>query len=133
MDNMDMDMSAEFTTSPDCYASDDSFLQTLVYCMSTHCSGVADWKLEQYWVMNVAGIEPGQPDPKETYGTTLSRVVDEPTEIYAADGGDELNKTMLVAESDYDSEFRSLTTFGNAEDTHSRYGLVLRHLPPSGK
>ena len=54
-----MDMGAEFTTSPECYATDDSFLQTLAYCMSTHCSGVSEWKLEQYWVINVAGIEPG--------------------------------------------------------------------------
>ncbi|PMD59360.1 uncharacterized protein K444DRAFT_613336 [Hyaloscypha bicolor E] len=42
-----MDMGAEFTTSPECYATDDSFLQTLAYCMSTHCSGVSEWKLEQ--------------------------------------------------------------------------------------
>jgi hypothetical protein len=60
--------------------------------------------------MNVADIEPGQPVPKETYGTTLSRILNALTEIFA---GDELNTTMLVSDSDYDVNFGTLTTLKN--------------------
>jgi hypothetical protein len=114
-----MDMGAEFTTSPECYATDDSFLQTLAYCMSTRCSGVSEWELEKYWVFNVAGTEPGQPDPKESYARTLSRVANAPTEMFM---GDELNKTMLTSETEYRINFNTLNTFENIESTHSRYG-----------
>jgi uncharacterized lipoprotein len=74
--------------------------------------------------MNVADIEPGQPVPKETYGTTLSRILNALTEIFA---GDELNTTMLVSDSDYDVNFRTLTTLKNlrihTRDTGEKYHI----------
>lgn len=53
MPGMDMHMGAE--TEPECYATDDAFLQTLAYCMSSRCQGTQAWELERYWKMNVAG------------------------------------------------------------------------------
>src|ERR1700761_6532539 len=67
MDGMNMSMA-----SPECYASDDNFLQPLAWCIHTRCPGkyekpsdVAVWKIEKYWIENVAGIVEGQPLPKE--------------------------------------------------------------------
>lgn len=48
-------MHMEAETEPECYATDDVFLQSLAYCISTHCKGTQAWELERYWKMNVAG------------------------------------------------------------------------------
>lgn len=48
-------MHMEADTEPECYATDDAFLQSLAYCISTHCQGTPSWELERYWKMNVAG------------------------------------------------------------------------------
>src|ERR1700753_2324525 len=56
MDGMNMSMA-----SPECYATDDAFLQTLAYCIHTRCPGPKEkerdvplWKIEKWWTENVA-------------------------------------------------------------------------------
>jgi hypothetical protein len=53
MPGMAMMMDGE--TEPECYATDDFFLQSLAYCISTRCPTTPAWELERYWKMNVAG------------------------------------------------------------------------------
>jgi hypothetical protein len=119
-----MDMGTAETT-PECYATDDVFLQTLAFCMSNRCTGLADWKLERYWKKNVAGTaeEGNQPDPKETYGEALTKakaINEEKMEVMVS--GDPLNKTSLVGEDDYQMNWNAQMGFETAEDTHERYG-----------
>ncbi|KAF4972609.1 hypothetical protein FSARC_882 [Fusarium sarcochroum] len=82
-------------TEPACYASNNIFLRTLAWCISTRCPDFSVWKLERYWAANAAGSDNVQPDPKETYQQALSKVNGTLTAIYA--GTDHLNKTCVVS------------------------------------
>jgi hypothetical protein len=118
-DGMDM-MMMDAETTPECYATDDAFLQTLAWCMSTHCKDVPVWSLEEYWKMNVAGRMEVQPDPKDTYQETLAKMKVAPTETLV--NGNPLNKTSLISEDDYLSNLNSLAGFEDSEIKHERYG-----------
>lgn len=124
-EHMDMagmeSMSAK--TSPECYATDDIFLETLAYCVSSHCKDVPVWELEKWWKMNVAGNKVPQPDPKWTFGETLARVTNKPTEILV--GENPLNKTSLVTEEDWLANYNADTEFEALEGIHEKYGQVL--------
>lgn len=119
MPGMMMDMGSG-DTEPDCYATDDAFLQTLAWCISTHCHDLPAWKLEKYWKANVAGTASVQPDPKDTYQQALAKVVLAPNETLVA--GDPLNKTSLVAEDDWLAAFNADAAFETQEVLHERYG-----------
>ena len=119
-DSMGMEMGGE--TTPECYATDDSFLQTLAGCMSDHCQNMPIWDLEKYWMMNVAGTAVNQPLPKATYQQTLANITAKPTDTLVA--GEDLNKTMLVSEKDFQASHNALSVFEAMEDNHETYGYV---------
>ena len=114
------DMGVE--TSPECYAADDSFLRTLAYCMSSRCQGLAAWKLEKYWNLNVAGREPNQPVPKDTYQSTLEKISTKPSDELVL--GEDLNHTMVVADEDYQASFNAQGMFEQMEINHEKYGYA---------
>ena len=112
-------------TSPECYATDDTFLETLAYCMSTRCPDVAIWDLERYWSMNVAGTQLRQPLPKASYQRTLADISTEPTATLVV--GEELNETMIVSHQDYEASYNAHGVFEKVEVNHEtwvRTGLV---------
>ncbi|RDL36018.1 uncharacterized protein BP5553_06630 [Venustampulla echinocandica] len=110
-------------TTPECYATDDVFLQTLAWCVSSYCKDIPTWKLEKYWKMNVAGIAAVQPDAKESYQQALAKVSSVPTETLVS--GDPLNKTSLVSNDDYMTNWNAMIAFEGVEGSHEKYGLVL--------
>lgn len=118
MSGMSMGMAAE--TSAECYSTDDSYLQTVAWCMSTRCKDVPVSDLEQYWEINVVGDQKVQPKPKESYQQALASVKGAPTEAMVS--GNPLNKTSLVGDDDYDSNLNALSAFESFEDSHERYG-----------
>ncbi|MCJ1265028.1 hypothetical protein MMC22_004903 [Lobaria immixta] len=120
---MDMGMDMGSDTSPECYATDSIFLETLAYCMSTHCQDVAVWALEKYWNMNVAGNQLHQPIPKATYQQTLANMTTEPTDTLVM--GESLNKTMIVPYEDYEASYNAQGVFEEMEENHEKYGIVL--------
>ncbi|KAL8822544.1 MAG: hypothetical protein Q9191_006721 [Dirinaria sp. TL-2023a] len=116
-----MDMGSN--TTPECYATDDAFLETLAYCMSMRCQEVAVWDLEKYWNMNVAGSQPNQPIPKATYQQTVAKITTDPTETLVI--GEDLNMTMIVSDQDYKVSHNAHVLFEEMEDNHERYGIIL--------
>jgi hypothetical protein len=118
MPGMTMGMGA--MTEPDCYATDDIYLQTMAYCISTHCKDVPNSKLEKYWEVNIVGDQSDQPKPKKSYQQALASIKDTPTETIVS--GEQLNKTGLVSDEDYTMNWNSQMSFERAEDTHERYG-----------
>ncbi|QDS72601.1 hypothetical protein FKW77_001484 [Venturia effusa] len=120
MPGMDMHMGAE--TEPECYATDDAFLQSLAYCISTRCQDTPAWELERYWKMNVAGRAQVQPDPKETYQQALEKA-GTPTETLVS--GDPLNQTSRISDDDYISNYNALVIFEEMETLHEKYGIVV--------
>lgn len=124
---MSMHMHGASETSPDCYATDDAFLGTLAYCISTHCQGTAIYELERYWSLNVAGRQPDQPLPKASYQETLAGITLEPTETLVV--GEELNQTMLVSDEDYEMSYNAQAIFEKMEVNHETYGYVFGPSP----
>lgn len=121
MDGMDMMMSMG-STDPSCYATDDSFLQTLAYCMYQRCDDISNSTLETFWQANVAGREKVQPNPKETYAQALAKITTPPTETLVY--GDPLNKTMLIGDDDYQQNWNGDQGFERNEDLNSKYRYV---------
>ncbi|GFF39456.1 hypothetical protein IFM58399_05583 [Aspergillus lentulus] len=120
---MDEASMAMDTPSPACYANNDPFLQTLAYCMYTHCADVSVSVLENYWELNVAGRQQHQPSPKESYQEALGSLARPPTTILNSSAV--LDIASLVEEETYLSNCNTLWTFEAVETSHERYGLVL--------
>ncbi|KAF4835787.1 Ferric/cupric reductase transmembrane component B [Colletotrichum tropicale] len=124
MDGMSgMSMSGMVMTDPSCYATDDAFLQTLAWCVSTRCKNMPTWKLEKFWQENVAGTEAVQPDPKETYQQALEKIDGTPTALYDATGS--LNQTSLVSEGLWFAAYNTDTIFENQESQQEGFGLII--------
>ncbi|KAL8691051.1 MAG: hypothetical protein Q9218_003635 [Villophora microphyllina] len=118
-----MDMEEGSETSPECYATDDAFLQTLAYCISVHCQDVPVWQLERYWLMNVAGTRPIQPVPKATYERTVANITKEPLATLVL--GADLDKAVIVSDGDYEASYNAQGIFEKMERNHETYGIVL--------
>jgi len=109
--------------SPQCYATNDPFLQTLALCISKHCEGVTASLLEKYWELNVAGRNKVQPLPKYSYQDAL-RLIEKPVTTIV-DSEEVLTTPSLVDEEAYQSNFRTQLNFEQQEKRHSFYGYVL--------
>lgn len=117
--HMSMSMTMTEEPSPECLVSNEPFLTTLAWCMSTHCAGVEAWKLEKYWVSNVAGRMPGQPVPKISYQQALDLVREPPAEVLPE--GDMLHNTTLVSEETWRANYNANYNFEKQESRHSTY------------
>lgn len=115
-----MDMGEIIMTEPECYATDDIFLQTLAWCIQSRCKDVPTWKLEKFWKDNVAGTYAVQPDPKETYQEALAKINGTPTAVYAETGS--LNETSIVAEDIWYAAYNTDVIFGHQESMQEGYG-----------
>ncbi|KAL2845523.1 ferric reductase like transmembrane component-domain-containing protein [Aspergillus pseudoustus] len=113
----------EASPSPECYATNDAFLQSLGFCIHSHCTTESTSTLQKYWEMNVAGTMPGQPLPKMSLEDAFQVINGTPPAI--ANSSVILYSTGAVSDEAYMVEYRTLTTFERLETTHARYGLVL--------
>lgn len=118
---MDMPgMDAMAMTEPDCYATDDAFLQTLAWCVKDRCEGMPAWKIEKFWKENVAGTFKVQPDPKESWQQALDKIGGTPTTVYNETGY--LNETSVVAEELWSTAYNTDVAFRQQESMQEKYG-----------
>ncbi len=117
------DMEGMESPSPECYTSNDPFLQTLAWCISTHCEGISMSRLEEFWDLNVAGRMEVQPLPKYSYQKALQLVTEPPTNITSAD--DILTGPSLVDDETYLSSYNGDRGFEKMEIRTSTYAYVL--------
>ncbi|KAF2674344.1 ferric reductase-like protein transmembrane component 4 [Microthyrium microscopicum] len=110
-------------TEPKCYATDESFLTTLAYCVSQHCSSTSLWKVERWWKANVAGNADIQPEPKWSYQQTLLRITTPPTANYNKKAP--LNTTTLIPNSTWFTNFNADSEFETLEITSENFGLII--------
>lgn len=103
------------TTSPECYANSTVWLETLSYCIKSHCDaeGMSSSEQERFWQKSAAG---GLvvPTLKEALPATA------PTGELTADA-EWLNTTMLANEQKWTTDRRTISTFEKAEEAHSTY------------
>ncbi|KAI1441990.1 hypothetical protein F5Y02DRAFT_410403 [Annulohypoxylon stygium] len=108
-------------TSPNCYATDDNFLRSMAYCISTHCRDVSQTRLEHYWEYFLVGRSPKQPTPKEPYSVALLHADPPPKAIVESRAF--LNTTTLVDEEIYSASYNSLVLGEEIETRQSNFGL----------
>lgn len=104
------------TTSPSCFATDNSYLQTLAYCVTQRCHEKTDL-LEHFWANYVVGWQVTSPVPKYDYETAV-HLAGVPTDVVPS--GKMLDKVYVVSQSDYDTAYTSLGDWNDAEDYHTR-------------
>ncbi|KAM0345823.1 hypothetical protein ACHAPU_006176 [Fusarium lateritium] len=110
--------------TPECKATNDPFLQTVAWCFYTHCQDQNNSTLEGIWEMEVVGRLKVQPTPKYSYQAALSLVSkDPPAKIL--DSKDILNKTSLVNEDVWLSNFNADYIFEKMDALNERYGIIL--------
>ncbi|OGM50802.1 ferric-chelate reductase (Fre2) [Aspergillus bombycis] len=122
-DGLHIAWNVEKSPEPECYATNDAFLQTLAYCLYSHCQTVPNSTLQRYWEMNVAGSQKDQPLPKQAYQQALQSIGFRPN--ITANVSTVLESASLVPEGLYDLNWSTLAVFEKAEATHEKYGLVL--------
>ena len=107
------------TTSPICFANDDSFLTTLAHCIEAQCEplGIEKWQIERYW-RERASNNPSIP-AKWTYQEALEAIDGEPTRVVNIT--ETLNYTGVISEKDYTSNRIGLQFFEHQEALHARY------------
>lgn len=107
--------------TPECYANNDRFLQSVAYCISQHCQDVEIWKIERWWTTKMPGTKPGQPEPKESYQQTLARVMTPPNVTIPTDQV-LMDENTLVEEETWLAHYNGDLIFEKNEATHVRYG-----------
>jgi hypothetical protein len=110
--------STELSTSAQCYASNDPFLQTLAYCVYSQCEGITNSDLENYWDRYVVGWDLTTPSPKYNYLTALDLASQPNTTLRY---GKSLVKVSLVPENDYIIAYTSLADWDESEVYHTRF------------
>ena len=113
------------TPSPDCLATNPIYLQSLAWCIHTHCdTAVASVpELEKWWVLNVAGRNTHQPVPNITYQEAVEQVETPPTEVLGEH--DMMNRTVLTDEDAFTANDNIYRVFEQMETNHSTWSLVV--------
>ncbi|KAB5533414.1 ferric reductase like transmembrane component-domain-containing protein [Coniochaeta sp. 2T2.1] len=124
MDSMDMGSMAMSSTTPECRATNDPFLQTLAWCFHTHCLEVKNSTLETIWEMDVVARLAVQPMPAYSYQVALSRVAQAPP-TYVLDSKAVLNTTSLVDEESWVANFNGDQGFETMEIRTETYAIIL--------
>jgi hypothetical protein len=106
--------------TPLCYSTNDPYLQTLAYCLSTHCKDQPMSKLEKWWEKYAVGNDPGQPDPVYSYQRALQLVENPPTTI--VDSEEVLDTVSLVDEETYLSNYLADYNFEKMDWRAETYG-----------
>jgi hypothetical protein len=109
--------------TPECKAINDVFLQTMAWCFYTHCPEVKNSTLEGVWEMEIVGRLKTQPSPKYSYQVALSSVSASPPKSIL-DSEAVLNRTSLVAEDVWLSNFNADDIFEKMEIVTEKYGYV---------
>jgi hypothetical protein len=113
-----LECSYKGTTAAQCYASDDPYLETLAFCISSHCKNESNAAIDIFWSKYVVGWELATPQPIFTYKTALSHA-GQPNSILKY--GKLLERVSIVAPTEYTLGYASLTDWNDSEEYHTKY------------
>lgn len=106
--------------SPECYANNKPYLQTLALCMDQRCSeDVQTSARDEFFEMSIGGRLKQPPVPIYSYVEALMSIENVPTNSTPAE--EMLMQVSLVEDEDYISNFNGNHGFELAESTHSLY------------
>jgi hypothetical protein len=87
--------------------------------MSTKCVALSFAKLSGFWTKYAIGTSSHEPVPQISYNIALQKAG---TPNITAVQGQLLNKTSIVPEKSYQLQFNGLTSWNQAEESHSISG-----------
>lgn len=109
--------------TPECYAVNDPYLQSLAYCISEHCQDQHIYTIEEWWDGRVTGNAINQPKPKETYQSALAKIVQNPP-TNVTDPEEMLTEPSLVDDRKWLGNFHGDAVFARNERMHVTLGHV---------
>lgn len=119
-DTATTNLTATQSPSVECLASNTPYLQTVAYCMYTHCDGsTTPAQRELWWYSNVVGTLKDQPPPSMTYQGSLASLASVPNQTITVDTP--LISPGLLSDSDYIANANVMANFQWVEGLHSRY------------
>lgn len=115
MSGMDMEK-----PSPECYANNEPYLQTLAYCISTHCGeDVTNSSIDSFFELSIGGRLKQPPKPLYSYAEALLRIDEPPTN--QTDPDEMLTRVSLIDEDSYIANLNGNDGFQSSEAKHSLY------------
>lgn len=112
-----------YSTSSECYASDDAYLMSLAWCIKLRClqdsnTHVKQWEVERFWESNA--VPGGAHEPKYSYDVAMIMCGRGPVKKYEA--GKVVDAPAWWPDEEYDPVEGHHRDFARVEEQHSRYG-----------
>jgi len=109
-------------TSSGCFASNTPYLTTLAYCLSTKCKSESFPQLNSFWTrFSVSSTSP-LTAPLLLYEVALKKAG---TPNVTANPGTLLKQPSLVLDEAYEFQLNALSSWDEAENTHSKAAYVV--------
>ncbi|KAM0270866.1 hypothetical protein ACHAQH_009292 [Verticillium albo-atrum] len=115
---------SKFMTTPECFATDDSYLESLAWCIQSRCDELETWAIDKFWGTDVIwnqGVH--RETPKLGFHDALSKAAKAPTE--EMEEHEVLQGVKHVPDKDWDKTFAMVRTFARIETSNSKYGIIV--------
>lgn len=111
---------SKFKTTPACFATDDSYLQSLAWCIQARCDELETWTIDKFWGADVIWNQADHHEtPRLGFHDALSQAGKAPNE--EMEEHEVLTGAKLVPDKDWDRAFAMVRTFARVETSNSKY------------
>lgn len=115
---------SKFKTTPACFATDDSYLQSLAWCIQARCDELETWTIDKFWGADVIWNQADHHEtPRLGFHDALSQAGKAPNE--EMEEHEVLTGAKLVPDKDWDRAFAMVRTFARVETSNSKYGIIV--------
>ncbi|OAA54042.1 ferric-chelate reductase (Fre2) [Cordyceps fumosorosea ARSEF 2679] len=108
-------------TTPTCLSRNEFYLQTLAYCIKSHCTSIPTSAAEKFWEGQLVKLPDGS-GPK-SYTDVVAAISEPPTRPVNAT--QVLNYTGIVPEEQWQLLYRDVSNSAMNEIRHSLYSLII--------
>ncbi|KAG7111374.1 Calcium-transporting ATPase 2 like protein [Verticillium longisporum] len=114
----------KFKTTPACFATDDSYLQSMAWCIQARCDDLETWAIDKFWGADVIWNQADHHEtPRLGFHDALSQAGKAPNE--EMEEHEVLTGAKLVPDKDWDRAFAMVRTFARVETSNSKYGIIV--------
>ncbi|KAF2434880.1 hypothetical protein EJ08DRAFT_685771 [Tothia fuscella] len=109
-------------TSPQCFAINEPYLQTLAFCIASHCNNETDAARDRFWNQYLVGWKSTTPRPIYGYQNALEKAG---VPLLIMKDGQRLEQVSRVSDEDYHRAYSSLADWNESEMYHTRFALTI--------
>ncbi|KAL9949723.1 hypothetical protein ACHAQF_001653 [Verticillium nonalfalfae] len=116
---------SKFRTTPACFATDESYLESLAWCIQARCDELETWAIDKFWASDVIWNQAAEhrETPRLGFHDALSQARKAPSE--EMEEHEVLTGAKLVPDKDWDRTFAMVRTFARVETSNSKYGIIV--------